>query len=120
MKLSLNFYTRGLRQLQRALHDPRFMREDETLAACMALNLYEAIECPGSEPDAYFNHCHGIIALIQARGAHAHSSGAGRLLFLGARIPEVSSSTHRINRAYNSYLLHIRSCELCNATLQQF
>lgn len=68
------------------------MKEDETLAACMALNLYEAIECPGSDSEAYFNHCNGIIALIQARGAYAHSSGAGRVLFLGARIPEVRIS----------------------------
>ncbi|KAJ6108443.1 hypothetical protein N7523_009766, partial [Penicillium sp. IBT 18751x] len=89
IKMSLSLYTRGLRQLQRALHDPRLMREDETLAACMALNIYEAVECPGSETGAYFNHCHGITALRQARGAHAHVSGAGRLLFLGARIPEI-------------------------------
>lgn len=103
VKVSLNFYTRGLQQLQRALHNPSFMKEDETLAACMTLNLYEAIECPGSESEAYFNHCHGIIALIQARGASAHSSGAGHLLFLGARVPEVSSPTHKIDLIRNSY-----------------
>ena len=96
-KASLHFYTRGLQQLQRALYDPELMKEDETLAACMALNLYEAIECPASRSEAYFNHCHGVIALIQARGASAHSSGIGHLLFLGTRIPEVSISRSELN-----------------------
>ncbi|CAI7610362.1 unnamed protein product [Penicillium glandicola] len=65
------------------------MREDETLAACMALCLYEALECPDMGSEGYFNHCRGLIALIQSRGHEVHSSGAGHRLFLGVRVPEI-------------------------------
>jgi hypothetical protein len=66
------------------------MEEDSTLAACMALNLYETIECPSKVSDGYSSHCHGLLALIQARGVERHSSGAGHRLFLGIRVPGVS------------------------------
>ncbi|KAE8371315.1 hypothetical protein BDV26DRAFT_286888 [Aspergillus bertholletiae] len=86
---SLKLYTKGLQQLQRALWDPGLMREDGTLAACMALSLYEALECPSAGSEAYFSHCQGILALVEARGVDAHSSGAGHQLFLGVRIPGI-------------------------------
>jgi hypothetical protein len=89
VKQGLNYYARGLHQLQRALHDPRIMREDGTLAACMALSLYEALECPNMGSEGYFNHCHGLIALIQSRGQDVHSSGAGHNLYRGVRVPGV-------------------------------
>ena len=43
---SLRLYTRGLRELQRALWSPALMYLDETSAACVALILYEIVECP--------------------------------------------------------------------------
>jgi len=90
MNLGLKCYTQGLRLLRRALRHPDLMKEDATLAACMTLNLYEIIECPGRGSDGYFGHCHGLLAMIQARGVSRHSSGAGHRLFLGIRIPGVS------------------------------
>ncbi|CAG8030455.1 unnamed protein product [Penicillium salamii] len=89
IKQSLKYYTRGLNQLQRALRDPDIMREDGTLAACMALSLYEALECPNPGPEGYFNHCHGLVALVKARGQHMHSSSVGHRLFLGVRVPGI-------------------------------
>lgn len=89
VKQGLKYYTRGLHQLQRALHDPRLMRDDGTLAACMALSLYEALECPNLGSEGYFNHCHGLIALIQSRGQDVHCSGPGHKLFRGVRVPGV-------------------------------
>ncbi|KAJ5762456.1 C6 zinc finger domain-containing protein [Penicillium nucicola] len=100
-KSSLTYYTRGLHQLQKALYNPDLMKEDETLAACMALSLYEAIECPDSGTEGYFGHCKGILALIESRGAQAHSSGAGHQLFRGARIPAI---LHAL-QAYTSTIL---------------
>lgn len=35
VKTSHTYYTQALRQLQRALHDPLLMRDDETLASCI-------------------------------------------------------------------------------------
>lgn len=87
---SLSYYTRGLNQLQKALRDPSLMREDGTLAACMALSLYEALECPSPGSEGYFNHCQGLIALVKARGQDMHSSSVGHRLFLGVRVPGVS------------------------------
>lgn len=52
--------------------------------------LYEALECPTAGSEGYFSHCHGLLALVQARGVHAHASGAGHQLFLGLRAPGVS------------------------------
>ena len=90
IKESHNLYIKGLRLLQHALRDPNFVQDDGTLAACMALSLYEAMECPSGGSGAYFSHCEGILALVQARGVEAHSEGAGHILFLGVRIPGVS------------------------------
>lgn len=86
---SLSFYTQGLRQLRKALRHPVLMGKDSTLAACMALNLYETIECPSKGSSGYFSHCHGLLAMIQARGVEKHASGAGHRLFLGIRVPGV-------------------------------
>lgn len=90
IRQSLNYYIRGLIELQKALRDPSLMREDGTLAACMALSLYEALECPNLGSEGYFNHCHGLIALLQYRGQIVHSSGVGHRLFQGVRVPGVS------------------------------
>ena len=90
IKESHNLYIRGLRLLQHALRDRNLVQDDGTLATCMALSLYEAMECPSGGSGAYFSHCEGILALVQARGVEAHSEGAGHILFLGARIPGVS------------------------------
>lgn len=92
VKQGLNYYIQGLQQLQKALYDPSLMREDGTLAACMALSLYEALGCPNLGSEGYFNHCRGIIALIQSRGHEMHSSGVGHRLFLGVRLPGVGQA----------------------------
>ncbi|KAJ5114131.1 hypothetical protein N7456_002665 [Penicillium angulare] len=65
------------------------MQQDGTLAACMALSLCEAIDCPTAGSEGYFNHCHGFISLVQARGTRAHSAGAGHQLFLAIRVPSI-------------------------------
>jgi hypothetical protein len=83
VKQGLNCYIQGLQHLQKALYDLNLVREDGTLTACMALSLYEALECPNQGSEGYFNHCRGIIALIQSRGHEMHSSGLGHQLFLG-------------------------------------
>lgn len=93
VKQGLNYYIQGLQQLQKALYDPSLMREDGTLAACMALSLYEALGCPNLGSEGYFNHCRGIIALIQSRGHEMHSSGVGHRLFLGVRLPGVGQAS---------------------------
>jgi hypothetical protein len=65
----LKLYTRGLCELQRALWNPKFMYREETLAACMALTMYELHECPSKSGGAYvrLTHNHGAMKLLQLR-----------------------------------------------------
>lgn len=90
VKESLKLYTQGLRQLQNALWDPDLMYKDGTLAACMALAMYEIMECPSESKAAYASHQQGCAKLIQLRGAEAHSSGLGHQIFLTFRVHGVS------------------------------
>lgn len=83
---SARLYGCGLSGLQRALSSPRLAFDDETLAACLTLNLFEMMECPAEGTHAYACHSKGLLALIQGRGPHAHVSGLGRQLFLATRL----------------------------------
>lgn len=87
---SLRLYTQGLRELQIALYSRKLMHQTGTLAACMALTMYEILECPDNKADGYASHCQGILALIRSRGVSAHTSFVDHSLFLGARFFGVS------------------------------
>lgn len=87
---SLKLYTQGLWELQKALWNPRLMYQDDTLGACMALKMYEVLECPGGTTSAYLSHQTGCDRLIQLRGVQAHTSEFGRLLFSSFRYHGVS------------------------------
>ena len=87
---SLSFHGRALWALQKALWDPSSMYKDETLAACMALAMYEATECPGKNNKAYASHMDGCTRLIRQRAAEAHTSALGHGLFVSFRISGVS------------------------------
>jgi Fungal specific transcription factor domain len=89
VKDSLKYYGQGLRELQKALWDPRLMYKDETLAACMALFMYEFIECPAESREGLISHMDGCARLIQLRGAEAHRSVLGHQLFLAFRLDGV-------------------------------
>lgn len=97
---SLKFYTSGLRELQKSLWDPDVMYNDEILAVCLCLGLYEAMECPGDGRQAYYNHCKACMRLVEARGADRHMSGVAHELFLGLRAQGV-----RPNRRTNKKVL---------------
>jgi hypothetical protein len=90
---SLKFYTQGLWELQRALWSPKLMYKDQTLAACMALILYEVYECPDRSPDGWTNHMKGCAKLFELRGPKAYASEFEHHLFLTFRHLEVGAST---------------------------
>jgi hypothetical protein len=89
---SRDLYTRGLGELQKALYDPELMYNDQTLGACMALALYEVLECPGGTKYAYASHRSGCAKLIQLRGAGAHASGLGHQMFVFFRLQTILSA----------------------------
>ncbi|KAK9252701.1 hypothetical protein V1507DRAFT_212584 [Lipomyces tetrasporus] len=82
---SLKLYTQGLRELQNALWNPKLMYDDETLAACLSLSLYEVMECPGDAYNAYVSHCNGCMKLVEVRGIDRHTSGIAHQLFVAFR-----------------------------------
>lgn len=90
VKASLHSYVEGLGELQKALWDPKLMYRDETLAACMALWMYEVIECPSETLSGWISHFGGCQRLVQLRGPEAHSSALGHQVFLAFRTTAVS------------------------------
>lgn len=87
---SLKLYHRGLIQLQKALWDPDLMFHDQTLAACVALCMYELSQCPDGSISGYISHTLGCERLIQLRGPEAHADGLGHSIFLHYRVQGVS------------------------------
>ena len=85
---SLGLYTKGLRQLQDAIHDPSTQLTDQTLAACMAFSMYEVSECPSRHLNGYYSHHMGGLALLKMRGPDAHISPLGHSLFVFMRLQQ--------------------------------
>lgn len=83
---SHQLYLRGLVTTQQALTDNRTVRADSTLAACYALGLYEALECPNESHTAYRWHRTACCQLLKLRGPQAHREGLGHDLFVNIRI----------------------------------
>ncbi|KAF2672373.1 hypothetical protein BT63DRAFT_194719 [Microthyrium microscopicum] len=104
---SLRLYTRGLNDMQAALYDPKLMYEDDTLAACMLLAMYEIFQCPSNNRKAYVNHANGCAKLVQLRGPAAHCSGLGHSIFQGFRFMGVSLITPRYQMS-NSFTVDPR------------
>jgi hypothetical protein len=88
---SLKFYTQGLRELQKALWDPKLMHRDEICASCVTLIMYEVIECPDKNIVGWESHMKGCAKLFELKGASAFQSDFGHQLFLAWRIMEVRS-----------------------------
>ncbi|EXL52601.1 hypothetical protein FOCG_08391 [Fusarium oxysporum f. sp. radicis-lycopersici 26381] len=78
---SLKLYTRGLYELQKAIDDPKMRSDDQTLAACVLLGMFEFSECPGRTVSAYMRHYQGAMALLQLRGPKQHISGLAHDVF---------------------------------------
>ncbi|CAK7201795.1 hypothetical protein SEUCBS139899_004510 [Sporothrix eucalyptigena] len=85
---SLRLYTKGLRELQNAIHNPATQLTDQTLAACMAFSMYEVSECPSRHLNGYYSHHTGGLALLKMRGPDAHITPLGHSLFVFMRVQQ--------------------------------
>lgn len=103
---SLKFYIQGLWELQRALWDPKLMHKNETLAACMALIIYEVIECPDKRLDGWASHMKGCAKMFELKGPKAYDSDFGHQLFLSFRVIEVCPSFSLI--WCDKFLIHLQ------------
>jgi hypothetical protein len=87
-----SLYVEGLKQLRIAMANARDRLSDETLAACMALSLYELTGGEGATSSAYTAHLRGAMTLLELRGPDASASPLGHSLFLDLRAHDVSNS----------------------------
>ena len=83
---SRQLYIRGLVDTQRVLMDPDSVGSNAALAACNALGLYEALECPDESFTAYRWHRAACSKLVRMRGPEAHRDGIAHQLFVTIRI----------------------------------
>ena len=67
-------YGMALWELQKALWDDDLKLQDQTLAACMTLALYEVYECPASSLRGWITHARGMSRLVETRGPKMHRS----------------------------------------------
>jgi hypothetical protein len=94
-KASLEHYTSGIWELQKALWDSVQMRRDETLAACLLLAAYELVECPAGDRIGYLCHQDGAARLVQLRGPQAHIDGFGHVTFTMFRHTQILHALDR-------------------------
>lgn len=88
---SLELYTKGVAQARRDILDRSMRGSEQSLAACLSLLLYEAIECPAGTMDGYQAHYRGCLELLQMRGARAHASGLAHATLQILRLHTVSA-----------------------------
>jgi Fungal specific transcription factor domain len=89
LRESLKFYINGIFELQMALWDSKSMYKDDTLAACMAMVMYEVAECPDQTMAAWLAHMKGCAKMFELRGPDAYNSDFSHGLFLSFRVLEV-------------------------------
>lgn len=92
----LSMYTKGLHQLRQALRNPRARCDDETIAACMALIMFESSQCPAQSIESCIAHYQGAMNLLLLRAPGSYASGLAHCMLQELRIQSVStrSSPH--------------------------
>jgi hypothetical protein len=87
---SQRLYAKGLSAMRRDVCHGSTRANEQNLAACLALMLYEISECPGDSPDGYMVHYQGAMELMRMRGPAAHQSGLAHSVFQLLRLHSVS------------------------------
>ncbi len=90
---SQNLYGKALREMQRALSDPKRRNTEEVILACSTLGLYEIFETQasaavqlGAAPNGWLLHAAGVGRLLQARGPESFATAKGHSIFLHVRV----------------------------------
>lgn len=87
----LSMYTKGLSQLRQTLRNPKARSDDETLAACVALIMFESTECPAQSIESCMAHYRGAMNLLLLRPPEAYASGMAHCMLEQLRILSVSA-----------------------------
>ncbi|TVY49975.1 Uncharacterized protein LOCC1_G000484 [Lachnellula occidentalis] len=78
-------YGQALEGIQAILSSDYLIFEEQTLASCMTLLVFEVLETSGSNVRGWISHIQGISRLFQLRGPALHISESSHQLFLGFR-----------------------------------
>ncbi|CZR52366.1 uncharacterized protein PAC_02243 [Phialocephala subalpina] len=78
-------YGQALEGIQSILSSDDLIFEEQTLASCMTLLVFEVLETSGSNVRGWISHVQGISQLFQLRGPGLHISESSHRLFLGFR-----------------------------------
>ena len=100
LEASRRLYIEGLREVQEAVNDPKNSLRDETLGACLALIVYEAIECPDRSRSGYSFHVEGCSKLVKMRGASTYKAGVAHRLFCAFRYIGITKALEKHRSTY--------------------
>lgn len=100
----LSKYSNGLRQLQQALRNPKTRCDDETIAACMALILFECTHCPALSIESCIAHYQGAMNLLLLKAPEAYVSGLAHCVLQELRIQSVSA---RYSPFHSSVMVYV-------------
>ncbi|KAK0719102.1 hypothetical protein B0H67DRAFT_147634 [Lasiosphaeris hirsuta] len=108
---SQRLYAKGLSAMRRDVNRLKstWVANEQNLAACLALMLYEISECPAGSPDGYKVHYQGAMELMRIRGPVAHQSGLAHSVF---QIMRLHSVFQNIIRSSSNFLAQSRWREL--------
>ncbi|KPI34568.1 uncharacterized protein AB675_11207 [Cyphellophora attinorum] len=95
-------YGQVLRDLQDTLAIDSLALEEQTLASCMTLTIFEVMAPSGGDVSGWSRHVQGISRLFELRGPELHVSGLAHRLFLGFR----SSAVRIFNLHPFMYAIH--------------
>ncbi|KAH8820642.1 hypothetical protein F5884DRAFT_56999 [Xylogone sp. PMI_703] len=85
----LSMYTKGLSQLRQTLRNPRARNNDETLAACLALIMFESTECPTQSVESCMAHYRDAMNLMLLRSPEVYASRMAHCMLQQLRIASV-------------------------------
>jgi hypothetical protein len=84
-------YGQVLRDLQDTLAIDSLALEEQTLASCMTLTIFEVMAPSGGDVSGWSRHVQGISRLFELRGPELHVDGLAHRLFLGFRSSAVGA-----------------------------
>ena len=90
---SQSLYGKALREMQRAISNPKRRNTDEVILACSTMGMYEIFETqalaavqPGTTPHGWLSHAAGVGRLLEARGPESFTTAKGHAIFLHVRV----------------------------------
>ncbi len=91
---SLCMYHKSLQELQKAINHPTLRCQEQTLATCIAMTMYEFAGGPAQRTYEYVTHYNGTMELLRLRGPKANGVGLGYPVFRALRMHSVGDCLH--------------------------